>query len=149
MAKDNVVKITELQEKKAGKDRRNAQRVLLGNLFGAFAVIDRKGLLKLQLVDLSETGLRFELEEKCGRFRKGERLAFRLYFSQFEYLPLTIKVVHTQNEQEENVSVVQYGCQFEADERVQECVRYLLEFVKRYVELAKDDTGDRQYLPFR
>ena len=137
MSADKVVKFSELQKKKDERNRRQYQRVLMSNILGAFAVIDQKGLLEIDLVDISEEGIRFSMPKGYGMFRKGEKLAFRLYFSQDDYIPLIIKIAWRQADNKNGVQVVNYGCQIEADEEVKACIQSLIVFIQQYTNIAE------------
>jgi hypothetical protein len=150
MKSQNVINIEELRDQKHTKDRRAFERVLLSNIRYAFLVIPERGLLKVGNVDISESGVGFTLPKGWGRFRKQERLAFRLYFSPDDYIPLTVKVVRSVEEKEAEAegtqSFYRYGCEIEASEPVKACLSKLVSFVKSYVQVARQDRGDRRIL---
>lgn len=139
-----VIKFKELQEKLKEKNRRKYQRVLFNNVLGAYAVIEEKGLLEVKLLDISQDGVRFALSSDHGKFKKGENLAFRLYFTQHDYIPIFIKVVHRQIEKRDGIEIVQYGCQLEVNQDIKKCMNYLVKFIQHYTNVAQNDHGDRQ-----
>ena len=146
--KNNVLKFKDIQNQKIARDRRKAQRVLVDNILYAFVVLPEKGLLKVDPMDLSETGIGFALPEFYGTFRVGETYAFRLYFTQEDYLPLIIQVVRRERLKDESPVKLFYGCELKVDAHVTACVRSLVTFVQSYAEVSKFDHGDKRiYLP--
>ncbi len=144
MTKKKIVSISDLRAQKENKDNRKFKRVLFGNILGAFALIEQKGLLKVELVDISERGLRFKMPDYYGQFKKDENFAFRLYFSQEDYIPLEVKVVHKVVSDQEGPTEVQYGCSIQATDEVFQCLQHLVSFIQQYVAVSKQDHGDRQ-----
>lgn len=141
----NVVRIEELQNQKKDQDRRKYQRVLFNNVLNAYTVIEEKGLLQVQLLDISESGIRFQMGQDYGMFHKGEKIAFRLYFSHNDYIPLAVKIVHRQIPKQDDATLVEYGCAIiEVSAEIRACIKDLVHFITRYTEVAKDDRGDHQ-----
>jgi hypothetical protein len=143
---NNLVQLEEVRKSRQDEDRRSYQRVLFNNVLNAYTVIEEKGLLEVKLLDISESGIRFGMTPEYGKFKKNEKLAFRLYFSQNDYLPITIKVVRRQLVQSATESdFVEYGCKMlGVESEIRACIGDLVHFIKRYTAVAKNDHGDRQ-----
>jgi len=148
MSNQKVVKFSDLQNQKQMREQRKVERVLVNNILYAFVVLPEKGLLKVDPIDLSEENIGFSLPKGYGMFKKGEELAFRLYFSQQDYIPFIVKVVRREILRIDGIDMVQYGCLLDVETEVQECLNYLVQFIKAYAHVSKDDFGDQQiFLP--
>lgn len=141
-----MIRFEEIQKHKKDQERRKYQRVLFKKVLNAYAVIEEKGLLEVNLQDISESGIRFGMTPDFGKFNKGDKLAFRLYFSQNDYIPVTIQVARRQRVHDAtDGETVEYGCKFiSLNAEVKACIKDLVHFIRRYTDVAQDDRGDRQ-----
>src|SRR4051812_38244614 len=83
---------------KSGIERRKAKRRPVISTFSLFVVVPKKGIHRLNINDLSEEGIGFELDtegEDPGEFpiKQGDSLDVRFYLNQSLYLPLTVKIM--------------------------------------------------------
>lgn len=80
-------------------ERRRAQRFPVLETFSLFGVIPKKGPYRLRIHDLSEIGVRFDLDIENEvaplELKVDEVLEFHFYLNQSLYLPLRIKIVRT------------------------------------------------------
>ena len=85
-----ILDITEIRVKQIQEDRREAKRTILDGFIGASVVIPGRGLLKVNLFDISKGGLSFDIKLESGLFREGEEVAVRFYFNQISYFPFVV-----------------------------------------------------------
>jgi len=86
---------------KAAERRRTPRRPVLDS-FSLFVVIPKKGIHRLQVHDLSDHGMCFDLEtegEAAEDFpiATGESIDLRFYLNQSLYLPLSFDVVRVED----------------------------------------------------
>lgn len=78
------------------KERRKSPRRPLMESFGFFAIVPAKGMYRLPVHDLSETGISLDIdvdgEGQDFPVKEGEALVFHLYLNQSLYLSLKGKV---------------------------------------------------------
>lgn len=96
MTKDNPAE-------KSGAERRKAKRRSILDTFSLFAVVPKKGIHRLKIHDVSDLGIRFDLDvegESPADFplNTEETLNLRFYLNQSLYLPLDVKVIRIEGE---------------------------------------------------
>ena len=84
-----VIDMTEARNEMISQERRKVKRTMLTEFIGACALVQGKGLLKVSLADISETGLAFDIEEGSGHFMIGEEIAMRARLSPLSAVPVS------------------------------------------------------------
>jgi len=79
----------------SGAERRKAKRRPILESFSLFVVIPKKGSHRLPVHDVSDLGMRFdvEFEGEEATVATGETIDLQLYLNQGLYLPLSLQVV--------------------------------------------------------
>lgn len=75
------------------KEKRKASRIQILESFSVYLVITDMGPYKIQISDLSEIGIGFQLDDDLEAIEAGQEKAVQLYMNQTLFLPLTIKIV--------------------------------------------------------
>src|SRR5688572_993344 len=83
-------------------DRRRSKRRPILDTFSLFVVLPKKGAHRLAVHDVSELGLRFDLNlegEEAAEFpiTNGERLELHFYLNQSLFLPLPVQIVRVES----------------------------------------------------
>ena len=96
-----------------GIERRHARRRPVLNTFSLFVVIPKKGPHRLQIHDVSDLGMGFDIDTEGEAARDfptavGETVDLRFYFNQSLYLPLTVQLMRV----EEKGAVRRVGVEF-------------------------------------
>lgn len=83
---------------KSGVERRRARRRSVMGTFSLFAVIPKKGVHRLDIQDISDLGMSFDLDvegesSKDFPVAPGEIVGLRFYLNQSLYLPLDVRIV--------------------------------------------------------
>ena len=94
-------------------ERRRAKRRPILDTFSIFVVVPRKGVHRLQICDLSDEGIGFELDTEGESYadfnvNTGDSLGVRLYLTQSLYLPLSVEIARL----EERGGVRRVGASF-------------------------------------
>jgi hypothetical protein len=97
-----------------GVERRKTQRRPMMATFSVFIVIPKRGLHRLEVHDVSEMGIGFDLDvegEDSLNFpvKEGDTVDFRFYLNQSLYIPLSIQIVRLQ----EHHQVRRVGAEFQ------------------------------------
>jgi hypothetical protein len=87
---------------KQGAERRKTKRRPVLDTFSLFVVVPKKGMHRLQVHDLSEGGLGFDLDidgENFDEFpaKVGEQIEVHLYLNQSLYLPLAAQIARVED----------------------------------------------------
>lgn len=135
-----IVDLKEQKEKMLFQERRQVRRTILTELISAMVVLPEKGLLKVNLFDVSEDGLSFDLEADAGRFKVGEELSVRIYLNHKTYFPMQIMVKHVTFDQDEGVN--RHGTEFLKTASTDVALQHFVRFIESASAGLKKDQGD-------
>ena len=135
-----VVDMTERRTEEILQERRSKKRTILTEFVGAFVVVPQKGLRKVDLYDISEEGISFDVSFDDGKLDIGEEVAVRIYLSQNTYFPFVVKVTNTRHIPEEGM--YRHGSQFEAEGDTAESLKHLVAFIESVSTRLQSDKGD-------
>ena len=122
-------------------ERRKVRRTIMAEFVGAFVVIPGQGLQQVNVYDLSEEGLAFDMDFELGHFNVGEEFAMRLYLSKDTYLPFTVRVTNHRGISDEGV--FRHGAQFVTDTTNHEALSHFVRFLETVTANLQTDKGDR------
>ena len=135
-----VIDMTEKRNEIINSERRRVRRTILSEFLSAFVLVPRRGLMKVNLYDISENGLAFETDLEAGRFQAGEELAMRVYLSNDTYFAFTIDVANVREIGDE--STYRHGAVFRKDSMNQEALTHFVRFVESVSASLQTDRGD-------
>lgn len=83
-------------------ERRKTRRRPVLESFSLFVVVPKKGPLRLKVHDLSDGGMRFDVDAEGEsptdfQIREGENIDVQLYLNQTLFLPLRLRVVRVES----------------------------------------------------
>ncbi len=139
----DLVDITERRQEAIRSERRDAKRTVLTQFMGAFVVLPQRGLQKVDLYDISNTGLSFDLPFESGKLNIGEEVAVRFYISQNTYFPFRIKITNTRHIADEGV--YRHGSSFIEEKANKEPLKHLVNFIESVSVALHEDRGDMKY----
>lgn len=124
--------------------KRKFERVMFENVFGAYLVHEEAGsVFKMNLVDISYEGCLIEMprinDNKKLNFEEGADLAFRLYFSDKSYIPVSITVARVIEKIEDGRAYIQIGCQFDQEVTSFEALRSFIDFIYKFAQYSQVD----------
>lgn len=132
--------ISEMRQEIIEEDKRNVKRTILSEFIALHVILPNKGLSKCGLYDISEDGLAFEMEPEDGAFKKGEKVALRVYLNQKTYFPFVVTVNHVRFEKEEGV--YRHGCSFVKNTINAKALHHFSQFIEHISAFLKTDYGD-------
>lgn len=135
-----ILDMTERRNEMIQQERRKVKRTILSEFIGACIVIPQKGLLKVALYDVSNSGLAFDLDSKFGQITSGEEVAMRVYLNSQTYFPFVIKVKH--NQFLDTDSTYRYGASFVAETINNEALSHFVKFIETVSASLQTDHGD-------
>lgn len=125
-----------MSEQRVGKERRRTKRRPVLNSFSLFVVIPKKGVHRLQLHDVSDLGVGFDIDlegEGPDTFSitEGETVDIRFYLNQTLYIPLVVEVRRV----ERHGSVRRVGAEFvEKDSRAYQAFQSFVQTIDGIVD---------------
>jgi hypothetical protein len=140
-----VLDMTERREAIIKEERREVRRTILTGFIGAYAVVPSRegtngGLLRVEIYDISESGVAFDVDTEFGHFEKGEEIAMRIYLSQDTYFPFIVKV---QNQRKlEGETAFRHGANFIKGAVNDEALLHFVKFIETVSASLERDTGD-------
>jgi hypothetical protein len=135
-----VIDMTEKRQEMIAQERRQVKRTILSEFVGAFALVPRKGLLKVNLYDISENGLAFDVEAEAGHFSIGEEIAMRVYLNQQTYFPFVVRVQNVRSIEEEDA--FRHGANFLKGTINDEALHHFVKFIETVSASLQSDAGD-------
>ena len=137
-----IIDMTEMRNEINAQERRRTKRTILSDFIGAFVLVPRKGLLKVNLYDISERGLAFDLADTAGHFSVGEEIAMRVYLNQQTYFPFVVKVQNVRAVEDEKT--FRHGANFGKDALENQAVHHFVRFIESVSAQLQTDKGDLQ-----
>jgi hypothetical protein len=137
-----VIDMTEKRAEIINQERRQVKRTILSEFIGAFALVPRKGLLKVTLYDISDNGLAFDVSEAAGHFAVGEEVAMRVYLNQQTYFPFVVRVQNIRGLADENA--FRHGAGFVKGTINDEALHHFVRFIETVSANLQTDQGDLQ-----
>lgn len=122
------------------KERREAQRTILTEFVSAYAVLPERGLLKVELFNISDAGLAFDVDAAQGRFDIGEEVAFRIYLNHKTYFGFTVRIRYANEVPEEGV--IRHGTEFTDSSKGDSALQHFIQFIESVSTRLKEDEGD-------
>lgn len=135
-----VIDMTEKRNEILSQERRQVRRTILSEFIGAMAVVPRKGLLKVNMYDISENGMGFDVDLKAGHFMVGEEVAMRVYLNQQTYFPFVVKIQNVRAVGDEEV--FRHGAHFVKGTINDEALLHFIKFIETVSASLQNDAGD-------
>jgi hypothetical protein len=136
-----VVDMTARRQEAMETERRSVARTVLSQFIGVFVVLPTKGLQSVNLHDVSENGLAFDLPQEAGQYNIGDSVTMRIYLSHDTYFSFGVKVSNRRTTQAQGVS--RHGAVFAKNDQSFKTLFYFTKFLESVSTIAKKDNGDR------
>lgn len=135
-----ILDMTERRQEIIQNERREVKRTILTGFIGAFVVIPGQGLLKVDIYDISENGIAFDMDIMNGKFHLGEEVAMRVYMNQTTYFPFVIQIQNSRDIEDDNI--VRHGSKFTEDSLNSQALYHFVKFIETVSASLEKDTGD-------
>lgn len=135
-----VVDMTEKRQEILSQERRQVRRTILSEFIGAFVVLPEKGLVKVNMYDISEDGMAFDVDSEAGHFALNEEVAMRVYLNQQTYFPFIVTVQNLRKVGDEGV--FRHGAHFVKGSINDEALFHFVKFIETVSASLKSDRGD-------
>lgn len=136
-----VVDLTEPRQAILSEERRELRRTILTEFVGAFVVVPERGLLRVNLFDISDVGLSFEVDGTQGRFDQNERVAMRIYLNHKTYFEFVAQMKWHQVQED---GMIRHGGKFIKNTVNDVALGHFVKFIEAVSVNLKADDGDLQ-----
>lgn len=140
---ETVVDFNGAREKRLSEKRRKTERIFFKQLLEIYSVAGDSHLRAIEIVDVSEEGMSFQVpfKEEDPWPKNAEEVPLRVYFSRDTYIPIRVKVQNSRPAIEEGVRYIRYGCTVDKEMTSYETYLQFVKFLKLYAENAYRDNG--------
>jgi hypothetical protein len=126
--------------------RQGFERLMFKNVLGAYAVLEENGdIYPLNLVDISYNGCGFEIPSSDNakkKFKKGEVLKMRMYFTKSSFILTIIKVMYaTEIIDLDRKKVLRLGCEFDKSITSYSALNSFIDFLYKFAKFSSHDEG--------
>lgn len=135
-----LVNLSSQRSEIINQERRQVKRTILTEFVAAHVVVPGQGLLKVQLYDLTEKGLAFDVESFRGAFSVGEVVVVRVYLNYQTYFPLEVQVRHVTAIEDEGV--LRHGGELVAGSENDIALHHFVKFMESISTKLRSDRGD-------
>ncbi|MCB0393624.1 MAG: PilZ domain-containing protein [Bdellovibrionales bacterium] len=139
-ADHEIIDITDRRQEIIRAERRRAKRTVLTQFVGAFIVLPKKGLQKVELYDIADKGVSFDIPFEVGKLDIGEEVAMRFYINQKTFFPFTIRITNCRDINEEGI--FRQGSEFLRDPSNTDALNHFVKFIEAISLSLQEDSGD-------
>ena len=136
----DVVDMTERRNEMLTEERREVRRTILSDFIGAFVIVPKKGLQRVAIYDISESGVAFDLGFDEGAFNTGEKIAMRVYMNQQTYFPFVAQIQNVRVIDDEGVA--RHGAAFVKGTVNDVALLHFVRFIESVSASLQTDHGD-------
>ena len=116
------------------------KRTILNEFVGACALVQGKGLIKVQLYDISDSGMAFDTEDGTGHFSLNEEVAMRVYLNHQTYFPFLVTIQNIRAVGDEKV--FRHGVNFVKGSINDQALHHFVKFIETVSASLQGDQGD-------
>jgi len=139
--KEKVISLQSVREEKIEEKRREYERVVFRSSFGVYTVMEQKGLHAIEIIDISEGGVQFQVPENSDlKLDTGTNISLRFYFATDHYIAIDVKVVRSFTAIEAGRAVHRYGCLIDKSMASYAAIFHFVQFIAKCAEHGHKDT---------
>ncbi len=135
-----VTDITHKRQQMIAEERRVVRRTILTEFVGAFVVVPQRGLVRVSLYDISDTGVAFDMDVNNGQLMIADEIAMRVYLNNKTYFPFAVKVNHVRNMNED--MCYRHGASFVKGTINDVALHHFVKFIESVSSCLETDHGD-------
>lgn len=144
---EKLINFVQKRKEAVEQKRRTFERILFQNMFGAYTVLDRNGVITpISLVDISHDGCLFKMpwNKRDGScFSTGEEHTVRFYFTKDSFIPVILTIRYAREYVDNDGQVyIQYGTEFDKTTSGFGVMKSFIEFLYNFADLSVTDKGD-------
>jgi hypothetical protein len=137
-----VINLNSVREEKIEEKRREYERVVFRSNFGVYACLPENALQAVEVVDISEGGMLFQVPESSSfRLDVGQTTHVKFYFSPDSFIAIDVKVARSFTALENGKAVHRYGCLMDKTMKSYAAIFHLVQFITKCAEHGHKDDG--------
>lgn len=140
ISSEKIITLDQARKHLLDQDKRNNQRTILSDLVSVYAILPERGLLKVDVHNLGEKGLAFDVESFQGAYELNEKVAMRVYLNHKSYFPFEVEIKHVTPVEEEGV--FRHGATFTGENTNNVALSHLIKFLEAVSSDLREDRGD-------
>lgn len=138
--KASLLDMTERRQEIIKAERREVRRTILTGFIGAFVVLPNRGLQKVDIYDISDNGIAFDLPSDVGHFKKSEEVAMRIYMNHNTYFSFIAQVQNFRSIIDEGS--YRHGANFVKGTVNDQALHHFVKFIETVSASLELDSGD-------
>ncbi len=135
-----IIDMTEARNEIISEERRKVRRTILSEFIGACALVPNRGLIKVKIYDVSDSGMAFDVESDVGQFKQGEEVAMRVYLNAVTYFPFVVTVQNVRSV--DNEGVFRHGVNLVKGTINKDALHHFVKFIETVSASLQSDHGD-------
>ncbi len=144
--KKNLLDFTLRGQRIVKKEQREVKRVVLNGLVGITIIVPLRGLMRVEVQDISTKGISFDFPKSYGSFRRKELLELRLYLNHEVYVPFSARVESKRIYFKNGTEIVRHGLKFQDEPSNKESLNAFIYFLETIAVHCRTDSGDKLIL---
>ncbi len=137
-----VVNLSSVRQELIEEKRRNYERVVFRSNFGVYATLPDNALQAVEVVDISEGGMLFQVPETSEfSLDVNQVVSVKFYFSPDSFIAIDVKVVRSFTALENVKAVHRYGCLMDKSMHSYSAIFHLVQFIGKCAEHGHKDDG--------
>lgn len=137
-----VVNLSSVRQEKIEEKRREYERVVFKSNFGIYTVTPEDHLYAIEILDISEGGMQFQVSEKSSlKLNQGDTIPVRFYFSTDHFISIDVKVVRSFTAIEDGMAVHRYGALMDKSMASYSAIYHFVQFITKCAEHGHQDLG--------
>lgn len=139
-SQQTVINLTSVRQEKIEEKRRDYERVVFKSNFGVYTVMEQMGLHAIEIIDISEGGMQFQVPEKSAfQHKVGDVIPIRFYFATDYFLTIDVKVVRSFTAIENGQVAHRYGCLIDKSMASYSAIYHFVQFITKCAEHGHKD----------
>jgi hypothetical protein len=142
--RSGIIQLDQVRSKKLEEKKRRTERIFFNELMGVYGVSKTETLIPIELVDVSEAGLGFQVRHK-------ENISWpvdlsdqkiRLYFSPESFMEVVVDVRNSRPVIEHGIRMIRFGAEVQEGQKAFKAWSQFVGFLRTYAEVSQRDTGN-------
>ncbi len=141
---DGIIQLDKFRTQKAEDKKRKTERIFFKHLIGIYGVMPGERMIPVELVDISEDGLGFQIKHREEKIwpHETENQRFRMYFSPESYMEITVDIRNSRPVIDGGTRYVRYGAAVREDQKTFGAWKQFVGFLRLYSEVSERDAGN-------
>lgn len=137
-----IVNLSTVRQEKIEEKRREYERVVFQSNFGVYAFLNEVGLNAIEIVDISEGGMQFQVPENGTlKLNAGDVIPVRFYFATDHFISIDVKVVRSFTAIENGRAVHRYGGLMDKSMASYSAIFHFVQFITKCAEHGHKDNA--------